>query len=259
MRWLRLNTANKQIYDEKWAVWSDMKIYGPKSRWLRDLIMSCLRNTTSCSVRDILDVGCGEGSNTNFLHEHFNCNATGIDISETGIQVSKNNYCDKSNMHFYTTEEMPIYEIDKKFDLVSCFEVLEHEDDWQTLLSQIIDVSRRYVLLSFPTGRMRPFEVHVGHVRNFKKGEVENFMFQNGFKAVYICYAGFPFYSPVYRNICNFFDISHAKFAGSGKYGLKQRMICSLTYAFFRYLSTQRKHGDAFCGLFELNDIVEMS
>ena len=46
---------------------------------------------------------------------------------------------------------------------------------------------------------MRAFEAAVGHVRNFRRGEVEAFMARAGFLERNIYHAGFPFFSPLYR------------------------------------------------------------
>jgi hypothetical protein len=109
--------------------------------------------------------------------------------------------------------------------------------------------ANKYVLLSFPTGRMRPFEVHVGHFRNFKQGEVEEFMRAQGFVPERILYAGFPFYSPLYREVCNLTDSASNRFT-TGRYGPRQKIVATVLYWLFRYGSTRRRLGDQFCGLF---------
>jgi hypothetical protein len=96
---------------------------------------------------------------------------------------------------------------------------------------------------------MRAFEVNVGHIRNFKKGEVEDFLKSKNYHPIDIQYAGFPFYSPFYRELCNFTDAGSSNFT-QGKYGVWQKLVANLLYFFFR-VSTRKKLGDQFVGLFE--------
>lgn len=136
------------------------------------------------------------------------------------------------------------------YDLITCFEVLEHVEEWQDLLQKMVHSSENYLLLSFPTGRMRPFEKNVGHLRNFKKGEVEAFLSEAGFRPYKISYAGFPFYSPCYRELCNLTNAADNSFT-RGAYGFRQKFVSLIFYFCFTYLSTKERYGDQFIGLFE--------
>ena len=76
--------------------------------------------------------------------------------------------------------------------------MLEHVECWHEFIDQLGASAIKHIALSFPVGRMRPFEKGVGHLRNFQKGEVESHLLQKGFSPVIIFYAGYPFYSPFY-------------------------------------------------------------
>jgi SAM-dependent methyltransferase len=237
---------NQIIYDESWGNWSDMKRYGPASRWLRSLI-----EDACCEIdrlpQDIHDVGCGEGTNTLMLAQRFpEAQVRGSDFSKTGITVA-GRHPPQTNLSF--AHDPDGRALDDPADMVCCFEVLEHVENWRTFLAKLAESSRRYLLLSFPTGRMRPFEVNVGHLRNFAKGEVERTLVPLGFKAVRISYAGFPFYSPLYREFCQFTNAGGSRMT-RGQYGFLRRSIAVFLYALFRYGSTRRTHGDQFVGLF---------
>jgi hypothetical protein len=132
---------------------------------------------------------------------------------------------------------------------VCCFEVLEHVEDWQVFLAKLAASARRHLLLSFPTGRMRPFEVNVGHLRNFAKGEMESALDALGFRPVRVSYAGFPFYSPLYREFCQLTNAGDSQMT-RGHYGPIRRLVSAILYALFRFASTRRAHGDQFVGLF---------
>ncbi len=239
---------NHSLYNEKWSMWIDMKVYGPASRWLRSLISDQLSHIDLSKVQSVLDVGSGEGTITHFIAQKIpNAHVSGIDFSESGIQCASEAY-HLPNLSF--THDLESRELEKKYDLVTAFEVLEHVDDWKDLLGRMAHSSKKYLLLSFPTGRMRSFEKNVGHVRNFKKGEVEAFLHRGGYKPISIYYAGFPFYNPFYRELCQLTDSANNTFT-QGKYGITQKTVGLTFFILFKFFSTRKNFGDQFCGLFE--------
>jgi SAM-dependent methyltransferase len=238
---------NKAIYDANWELWADQKVYGPASRWLRWLVKTNLHRLDASRVKEVLDVGCGEGNITALIARELpRARVLGIDFSKTGIHVAQRRYRE-GNLGFMLDIESRAL-VAQAFDLVTAFEVLEHVEDWQALLGRMLAATRRYVMLSFPTGRMRPCEVKVGHVRNFKRGEVEAFLAQQGFAPVNVFYAGFPFFSPIFRDLCNLTNAVDSPFI-TGKYTWRQKAVSALVYASFRYGSLRRL-GDQFCGIF---------
>ncbi len=240
---------NKEIYDAHWSLWMDMKTYGPSSRYIRYLMNELLKGLPELEkIQTIIDVGCGEGTNTYFLAKVLShAQVTGIDFSSTGIACAQLRY-PVPNLQFVC--DLDSSYLEKRYDLVTCFEVLEHVEDWESLLKRMINAANKYLMLSFPTGRMRDFEKNVGHMRNFQKQEVEKFMHTYGCKPVKVYYSGFPFFSPLYRELCNLTQGARSSFT-QGKYGLKQHIICTILYLLFRYCSTKESFGDQFCGLFE--------
>jgi SAM-dependent methyltransferase len=241
---------NKKIYDELWPQWHDMKVLGPASRWLRYLISDALnRSVPRNEIRSIVDVGCGEGTTTHMLAEKFpNAKVLGVDFSVSGIDIA-NTYYQAPNLVFMHDDRNESLR-NGSYDLVSAFEVLEHIEEWKPFLDQLCSASAKYVMLSFPTGRMRAFEIEVGHFRNYQRGEVEAYLAEKGFTPVSLYYAGFPWYSPLYRELCNISNPASSK-VGQGRYGVSQKLIASVLYYLFRGFSTKRNHGDQFCGIFK--------
>ena len=247
---MKSKALNKQIYDENWDQWVDMKVYGPASRWLRALI-SDLAGQIGDSPLSVRDVGCGEGTNTQMLAEIFPAaKVVGVDMSSTAIGVANARYR-HPNLQFVCVDKA--FEEGSEADLVCCFDVLEHVDEWREFLRELTGLSRHYLMLSFPTGRMRPFEVNVGHVRNYRSGEVETALAELGFEALHVAYAGFPFYSPLYRDLCQISNVGNSNFT-KGTYGWRQKLVSGLLYFVFRHLSSKQRHGDQFVGLFRRSE-----
>ena len=237
---------NIRIYAESWEEWLDMKQYGPSSRWLQALIRDALRSV-HLDPASVLDVGCGEGTITGLLSAEFaNASVLGTDQSSEAIRLAGARHS-APNLTFGSEEVVGVP--GRRFDLVCCLEVLEHVDDWQGFLSGLCARSNRFLLLSFPTGRMRPFEKAVGHVRNFEPGQVESHLLQLGFLQETAAYAGFPFFSPLYREVCQITNAGTNQFT-RGRYTWKQKAVAEIILFAFRRLSTQKRWGDQFVGLF---------
>ena len=240
---------NKKIFNQSWKDWVEMKIHGPASRWLRSLVGDIIEPINKGIVKNVLDVGCGDGRVTFEIAKIFpSATIIGIDFSKAAILLAKRHYV-LPNLNF--KYDLRSHLLSQQYDLITAFEILEHVDNWESLLRRMIKSSNRYLLISFPTGGMRPFEKNVGHFRNFKKGEVENFLTSEGFMPVDVYYAGFPFYSPIYRELCNLTNSANNSFTRSKKYGLSQKFVSSILFLAFRYLSSKHNYGDQFCGLFE--------
>lgn len=238
---------NITIYDQNWTEWLDLQLYGPKHRWLRHILFECLKQLDDEGIHSILDVGCGEGTITYFTAKHFtDARVAGIDISQVGISCAQQRW-NEPNLHFFHDETLK--RLKDNYDLICCFEVLEHVQDWQGLLDRFSASALKYIALSFPVGKMRPFETSVGHLRNFQEGEVESYLSQKGFLPENIFYAGYPFYSPIYRELCNAFNVPGSNFA-RGKYGVPQRIVSQFFYLLFRFCSTKKRFGEQFCGVF---------
>ncbi len=218
------------------------------SRWFKDLLMMILKNVDSKEVITVADVGCGIGHKTVTLKEYFRkAKVSGFDFSDSAIAVANKAYGKYGVKYFCKDITKDIYKT--RYDLISAFDVLEHVKDWQSLIKKLIKVNNRYLLFSFPVGRMRPYEVNIGHYRNFKIGEMEEFMSSQGYKTIKTFYAGFPFFSPIMRNLTQLFFKNYSETSIS-EMGAVSKLMHDIWYILFRYLSFQNK-GDVFIGLFE--------
>ncbi|MBI5044386.1 MAG: class I SAM-dependent methyltransferase [Candidatus Levybacteria bacterium] len=107
-----------------------------------------LEEAKKLSPKTVLDVGCGEG----FTLEKLRTNGVGerlegVDFLDRAIELGKKEH-PKLKL-----KQGTIYDLDYKdnsFDLVICSEVLEHVDDPEKALKELVRVSKKYCLLSVP-------------------------------------------------------------------------------------------------------------
>ena len=138
--------------------------------------------------------------------------------------------------------------LDTKYDLVVCSEVLEHIPNDVIAIQNIRKMTNKYLLVSTPQGRMREFEKHIGHIRNYAPGELVNKIQLSGFTVVSIVEWGFPFYSPLYRN---FLDLTGSK-GTTGEFGPFRKLLAKLIYLLF--LLNSSKRGDEIFVLAKVNE-----
>jgi len=220
-----------ELYDKAWeSQWDDMKIYGPFSCHLRRIIKKMIR---PLDFHSVLDVGCGQGSFLQELQLEFpSINPLGIDISSSAVALARERV---PAGNFYVLD-ITNKSLDEKCDLVVCSEVLEHITDDISALRNLRKMTQRYLLVSTPQGRMREFEKHVGHVRNYAPGELVKKIESSGFKILSVIEWGFPFYSPLYRN---FLDMIGSK-GTTGEFGLLRKLLAKFIYLVFVFNSSRR-------------------
>lgn len=171
-----IEEANKEFFGEFYNEnTADYLAKSAGSRWFRDLLLMVLDQVDSANVQSVADVGCGIGHKASIIKERLpNAQISGFDFSESAIEVAKKAYGNQG-IHF-SCDDITSADYRERYDLISAFDVLEHVDDWRGLVDKLVAVNNRYMLISVPVGRMRPYEVHIGHFRNFQRGEMESYM-----------------------------------------------------------------------------------
>jgi len=92
----------------------------------------------------LLEVGCGFGLFLKEAREHFTC--TGSDISDYAISQARKRLPDDVVLYSGVLDEI---EIHLRFDVITCFDVLEHIPDLNTALDNIEHLLRPGGLLVF--------------------------------------------------------------------------------------------------------------
>ena len=109
----------------------------------------------------VLEIGCGDGGNL-LPFSKRGCETLGVDMAPSRIQVAKERFAElDAKGEFIASDIFKITELEHKFDLIICHDVLEHIGNKRLFLENI----RKYlapegiVFMSFPAWQM-PFGGH---------------------------------------------------------------------------------------------------
>lgn len=96
----------------------------------------------------VLDAGCGEGFVSQAILEFVpDADILGIDFQDTAIEIAK------ERVKGVKFRQANIYQMpfeDKSFDVVLCSEVLEHLKYPENAISELIRVSKQYIIITVP-------------------------------------------------------------------------------------------------------------
>jgi 2-polyprenyl-3-methyl-5-hydroxy-6-metoxy-1,4-benzoquinol methylase len=211
-------------YDASWEhKWNDMRRFGPTGRHLRRIITRMIGGLDYASV---LDVGCGQGSLlATLMPLNPSARYAGVDFSEKALAVAQR----RAPTAEFATLDLTAGPLDRRFDLVLCTDVVEHIEDDRSAIANLAAMTGRYLLVSTLQGRMRPYETLVGHYRNYAHGELQAKIEACGLKVVRTVEWGFPFFSPLYRDLFRATGIK----ATQGHYGPFRRFLAEAIYWLF--------------------------
>ena len=143
----------------------------------------------------ILDVGCGTGLNASFLRE-MGHEVIGVDLSPVAIAKIKN-----LGFEGYVCDlQKQTPKASGTFDLIYVSEVIEHVEDTETFLNNLLKSLRPdgQLLLSTPNSSFWPYRVlamlghtlsdvqHPGHIRFFSKKSLSQAIESAGFSQLHI-------------------------------------------------------------------------
>ncbi len=192
-------TDNKDFYSITTVLWEDSHKYSPAPRHRRRLILKMIKNLDFSSI---MDVGCAQP----FLLEYFNNKGKklyGCDISSGVIKRNKEYFKEAQFEELDISKEK--YKSQDFFDLIVCSEVLEHIDDWKSAVRNLSEMTKKYLIITVPCGKVHKIDKMMGHVRHFSDDKLINEIEKNNFKIIKNRKWGFPFHT-IYKYAINFLN-----------------------------------------------------
>jgi SAM-dependent methyltransferase len=217
-------------YDALWRDgWGELQDLGPVHRHVTRIIVDLVREL---DVASVLDVGCGNGSLLDAIQGELRPRElTGIDISQDALARARQ----RVRGDFYCLD-IEKETLDRQFELVLSSQVIEHIGDHEAFLRRLRELTSRYCLVGSVQGRMRPSESRIGHLRNYRRGELASLLWQAGFECERTIEWGFPFYSPLYRSLIELIGLGQTQ----PRFGRRQRFISNALYHLYRLNSLHR-------------------
>jgi SAM-dependent methyltransferase len=119
------------------SFWNDWPVTPVKSERARGIFASkAISSFVKHKNLEILDLGCGRGWMSMFLHEWGH--VTGVDFSPQGIEFAQKHYPQYADFRVADPEDMYLgVGAEKKFDVIVCSEVIEHVENQPALMHQI--------------------------------------------------------------------------------------------------------------------------
>jgi len=103
-----------------------------------------IKTLLTVSPETILDIGCGIGRTMSKFKE-LGFEATGIDNSDLSIDI-----CRKKGLKVFKMDAPSMEFSDNSFDVVFAEGLLEHFEDYEPFVREMIRVSKKYILLVQP-------------------------------------------------------------------------------------------------------------
>jgi len=218
-------------YDQIWAeVYGDMQAHGPVHRHLHRLLRQELQRLP---YRSAFEVGCGPGHNHDLIAEGRTLGSFGgMDISQDALDRARATYSGD-----FSLGDIQLAAVPGTWDLVFCSLVLEHLVDDEAALRNMRPAVGQHLVLTTIAGdfeRYRAWDERMGHVRNYKRGELEAKVEAAGFRVLTTRYWGWPFYSPIVRLVQN------RSAVGTGSYGRGTRLVARVLDLLYHLNSSSR-------------------
>tara|TARA_B100001989_G_scaffold102668_1_gene71813 strand:+ start:435 stop:1148 length:714 start_codon:yes stop_codon:yes gene_type:complete len=145
-----------------------------------------------------LDYGCGPGT---FIGNYSKLESVGVDISEIQISFAKKKY--GTNFEFFNTSQIEQENFNKKFDVITSIELIEHLTDEEILklLDDLYDLldeggilvlttpnfSSTYSLIELAVNIFGKVSYKEQHINKFNKSRLLELLNQSNFEKIEIC------------------------------------------------------------------------
>lgn len=178
------------------------------------LIKRLLKKISLSRGLECLEIGCGNGSFISNISSYC-FKMTGIDISDKAAQVAQ------KNNPLADISKKSLLEVKDKYDVVFCFEVLEHiENDVEAIrkIPQLIK-DGGFCICSVPAHASLYHDVvdkHYGHFRRYEKREFMDLLQLNNLKVIDFWSYGLRSASILAKAFFSYREKSGVRFGGIG-------------------------------------------
>lgn len=169
---------------------------GIQANWHNKKFLSVYELIQNCKVH--LDYGCGPGT---FIGNYSKLESVGVDISEIQISFAKKKY--GTNFEFFNTSQIEQENFNKKFDVITSIELIEHLTDEEILklLDDLYDLldeggilvlttpnfSSTYSLIELAVNIFGKVSYKEQHINKFNKSRLLKLLNQSNFEKIEIC------------------------------------------------------------------------
>ena len=133
----------------------------------------------------VLDVACGEGYGANILAKSAN-HVTAVDIDSATIENAKLKY-KSGNLHFQVGSILHLPFGENDFDIITCFETLEHVEEHEKLITELKRVLTIDGLLLISTPEKFYYSDNAKHKNTFHKKELYGDEFKQLLNSFFKC------------------------------------------------------------------------
>jgi hypothetical protein len=218
------------VTDRNAAVhWDQAHRYTPAPRHRRRLLRKMVQQL---DVEEVLDAGCAQPFLIADLVRRLDVRGFGCDISDQVMEQAARDFprCEfrALDLAFETWPD------GRQFDLVICSETLEHIEQWQAAVENLVQMSSRYVLITVPSGVVRPVDRLMGHYRHFEAPDIAAELEKHGCRILQVRHWGFPVHSAYRAGVDRFgSEEIYASFAEDKPYSAAQKAVSHLLYGAF--------------------------
>lgn len=108
-----------------------------------NLIEHCLSYIGDLKVKDLLEVGCGNGLNCNYIDMRYEIrNIVGIDLNKANLELARGNHKDSDVNFFHDNAQELVSIADHSIDVIICIESAFQYPDKNAFFQQIKRVLR---------------------------------------------------------------------------------------------------------------------
>lgn len=126
---------------------------------------------------DFIDIGCGIGHSTYHMSQWKEGNWSGMEFWEGAVMQARKLF---PKIKFYYSEDFNFLPICGKHDGVVCSEVIEHVEDDQVLINELINITKNVLIITTPNKRIND----PGHLRVYTEKTLSKLFNNHNFEII---------------------------------------------------------------------------